>query len=109
MLRASTGGMAFGPRDMLHAFQNVGDALGRLLVITTPSGLDRFFEQSGELPRPVDLEEIAAIGPANWIEFSGPPLGVSDPLQGTAPTPHVQIVAPMSQFDHALISRRPGN
>ena len=25
MLRASTGGMAFGPRGMPHAFQNIGD------------------------------------------------------------------------------------
>ena len=24
----------------------------------------------------------AAIGHANWMEFSGPPLGVSDPQQG---------------------------
>ncbi|MGW6196057.1 cupin domain-containing protein [Kribbella sp. NPDC055110] len=79
MLRASTGGMAFGPRGVPHAFQNVGDAMGRLLVITTPSGLERFFEQSDGLSRPVDPEEIAAIGHASWIEFSGPPLGVSDP------------------------------
>ena len=39
MLRASTGGLAFGPRGMPHAFQNIGDTPGRLLVITTPSGL----------------------------------------------------------------------
>ncbi len=79
MLRASEGGMAFGPRGLPHAFQNVGDALGRLLVITTPSGLERFFEESADLARPVDPEEVAAIGHANWMEFSGPPLAVSDP------------------------------
>lgn len=79
MFWASAGGMAFGPRGLPHAFQNVGDALGRLLVITTPSGLERFFEQTDELPRPVDPEEIAAIGHANWMVFSGPPLSVSDP------------------------------
>ena len=82
MLRASTGGMAFGPRGLPHAFQNVGDAVGRLLVITTPSGLERFFEQSDKLPRPVDPEEIAAIGLANWMQFSGPPLGVPIPCKG---------------------------
>ena len=80
MLRASTGGMAFGPRGVPHAFQNVGDGVGRLLVVTTPSGLERFFEQSDVLPRPVDPLDLAAIGRANWLEFSGPPLGVSDPL-----------------------------
>jgi len=81
MLRASTGGMAFGPRGTPHAFQNIGDVSGRLLVITTPSGLERFFEQSAELlPGPVDPERLAAVGRANWVEFVGPPVGVSDPL-----------------------------
>jgi len=76
MLRASTGGMAFGPRGTPHAFQNIGDAPGRLLVITTPSGLERFFEEFAALaPSPADLETLAALGHANWIEFIGPPLG----------------------------------
>ncbi|RZU12073.1 cupin domain [Kribbella rubisoli] len=80
MLRATTGGMAFGPRGVPHAFQNIGDTVGRLLIITTPSGLERFFEQAGKLSHPVDPEELAAIGRANWLEFGGPPLAVSDPL-----------------------------
>ena len=81
MLRASTGGMAFGPRGTPHCFQNIGDASGRLLVITTPSGLERFFEQSAELlPSPLDPDKLVAVGQANWIEFAGPPVGVSDPL-----------------------------
>jgi mannose-6-phosphate isomerase-like protein (cupin superfamily) len=81
MLRASTGGLAFGPRGTPHCFQNIGDAPGRLLVITTPSGLERFFEQFADLlPGPVDPEKLAAVGHANWLEFVGPPVGVSDPL-----------------------------
>jgi mannose-6-phosphate isomerase-like protein (cupin superfamily) len=81
MLTASTGGMAFGPRGMPHCFQNIGDTLGRLLVITTPSGAERFFEQFAELPPgPVDAQTLAAVGHANWIEFVGPPVAVSDPL-----------------------------
>jgi mannose-6-phosphate isomerase-like protein (cupin superfamily) len=81
MLRASTGGMAFGPRGTPHCFQNIGDASGRLLVITTPSGLERFFEQFAELlPGPVDPEKLAAVGRANWVEFVGSPVGASDPL-----------------------------
>jgi len=80
ILRASTGGMAFGPRGTPHCFQNIGDAPGRLLVITTPSGLERFFEQSAELPGPVEAGTLAAVGRANWMEFVGPPVGVSDPL-----------------------------
>ena len=81
MLRESTGGMAFGPRGTPHCFQNIGDASGRLLVITTPSGLERFFEQFAELPPgPMDPEKLAAVGHANWVEFVGPPVEVSDPL-----------------------------
>jgi mannose-6-phosphate isomerase-like protein (cupin superfamily) len=80
MLRASTGGMAFGPRGTPHCFQNIGDTPGRLLVITTPSGLERFFEQFAALPGPVNSEALAAVGHANWVEFVGPPVGISDPL-----------------------------
>jgi mannose-6-phosphate isomerase-like protein (cupin superfamily) len=80
-LRASTGGMAFGPRGTPHAFENIGDTTGRLLVVTTPSGLERFFEQfAALLPGPVGPDALADIGHVNWVEFVGPPLSVSDPL-----------------------------
>lgn len=45
----------------------------------SPSGLERFFEQADKLPRPVDPEEIAAIGAVNSVDFSGPPLGATTP------------------------------
>jgi hypothetical protein len=73
--------MAFGPRGTAHCFQNIGEAPGRLLVVTTPSGLERFFEQFAEpLAGTADPAKLAAVGLANWIEFVGPPVGVSDPL-----------------------------
>jgi mannose-6-phosphate isomerase-like protein (cupin superfamily) len=80
MLRASAGGMAFGPRGLPHNFQNIGDTPGRLLIVTTPSGVERFFEQFAALPGPADADALAAVGHANWIEFIGPPLAISDPL-----------------------------
>jgi mannose-6-phosphate isomerase-like protein (cupin superfamily) len=81
MLRVSTGGMAFGPRGTPHAFQNIGETPGRLLVITTPSGLERFFEEFAALPPgSAGAEALTAVGNANWVEFIGPPIGVSDPL-----------------------------
>ncbi|HEX5810845.1 MAG TPA: cupin domain-containing protein [Pseudonocardia sp.] len=81
VFRASTGGMAFGPRGIPHAFQNVGAGPGRLLVVSTPSGLERFFEEyAALLPGPVDPAAFAAVGHATGIEFVGPPLAVSDPL-----------------------------
>lgn len=81
VFEVTTGGMAFGPRGIPHAFQNVGDTPGRLLVITTPSGVERFFEQFAELlPGPVDRNKLADVALTNWIEFVGPPLAVSDPI-----------------------------
>jgi hypothetical protein len=50
-------------------------------VITTPSGVERFFEQFAELlPGPVDRNKLADVALANRIEFVGPPLAVSDPI-----------------------------
>jgi len=73
--------MAFGPRGTPHAFQNIGETPGRLLVITTPSGLVRFFEEfAALLPGSPSQETLAAVGHANWVEFVGPPAGISDPL-----------------------------
>jgi mannose-6-phosphate isomerase-like protein (cupin superfamily) len=81
MLRVSTGGLAFGPRGTPHAFQNIGETPGRLLVITTPSGLERFFEEfAALLPGPAVPDALAAVGRTNWIEFHGPPAAASDPL-----------------------------
>jgi len=81
-LRASTGGMAFGPRGTPHAFQNVRDAPGRLLVVTTPSGLEGFFQDFAAQLRTgsVGPETLSEVGRAYGLEFVGPPVGVSDPL-----------------------------
>ncbi|WP_051366942.1 cupin domain-containing protein [Hamadaea tsunoensis] len=79
MLYASAGGLAFGPRGLPHAFQNVGDEPGRLLIVTTPAGIERFFEQFAEAAGPVGPEGIADLGRANWLDFTGPPIGLSEP------------------------------
>jgi uncharacterized RmlC-like cupin family protein len=79
--RVSAGGMAFGPRGVPHGFQNLGDETARLLIITTPAGLERFFEDFAALPPgPLDPEALAIVGRASGIDFVGPPLAVSDPL-----------------------------
>ena len=80
-LSASAGGMAFGPRGMPHAFQNIGESPGRLLIVTTPSGVERFFEQfAQEQVLPAGFDRLRAVGEANWLDFTGPPLSVTDPL-----------------------------
>ena len=81
ILHASTGGLAFGPRGTPHCFQNIGDEPGRLLVVTTPSGLERFFQDfAANSPGPATPQMLAEIGLAHGVEFVGPPVGVSDPI-----------------------------
>ncbi len=77
----ATGGVAFVPRGTPHAFQNLNDTPGRMLVVFAPSGMERFFEQHAALlPGPVVPQRLAEIAEANWMELLGPPLGESDPL-----------------------------
>ena len=46
----SAGTFVFVRRGTPHCFQNVGDAPARILVLFTPSGMERFFERFAELP-----------------------------------------------------------
>ena len=82
MLLASTGGMAFGPRGTPHAFQNIGGEPGRLLIVTTPSGIEEFFQDFDAKRRQgsVGPETLSEVGLAHGVEFVGPPVAVSDPL-----------------------------
>jgi mannose-6-phosphate isomerase-like protein (cupin superfamily) len=77
LFEASAGGMAFGPRGTAHCFHNVDDTPGRLLIVTTPGGLEDFFRDFAAEP---DLEKLGEIGRRHGVDFNGPPLSVSDPL-----------------------------
>ena len=66
MLRASTGGMAFGPRGTPHAFQNIGETPGRLLVVTTPTGSNSPAHRSGSPIRFLPASRNA------WAQSHGP-------------------------------------
>jgi mannose-6-phosphate isomerase-like protein (cupin superfamily) len=82
--RLSKGGMAFGPRDTPHCFQNIGGGPGRLLIICTPAGVERFFQEfaakKSSSPVPTDPGFLAEIGHGYGVDFVGPPLAVSHPL-----------------------------
>ncbi len=41
--RASPGGLVYGPRGVPHAFRNLGEGPGRMLVVATPGGVEDFF------------------------------------------------------------------
>jgi len=57
------------PRGVPHCFQNVGDRPGRLLVVFTPAGMERFFELTGGDPAAFEAT-AAKVG----MEVVGPPL-----------------------------------
>jgi mannose-6-phosphate isomerase-like protein (cupin superfamily) len=79
--RVRAGSFAFVPRGVTHSFQNVGQTAARILVMFTPSGMDRFFEQQAELaPGRGDPEAYEAIAQNNWMRVTGPPLAEADSL-----------------------------
>lgn len=64
------GSFAFGPRGIPHSFRNVGETVGKLLMVTVPSGLEAFFRhvhQASLQGRP-DKEEFVGIMRAHHIE-----------------------------------------
>jgi mannose-6-phosphate isomerase-like protein (cupin superfamily) len=40
----SAGGFAHGPKGIPHSFKNVGETTGMLVMLTKPSGLEKFFK-----------------------------------------------------------------
>ncbi|HEY2626165.1 MAG TPA: cupin domain-containing protein [Candidatus Udaeobacter sp.] len=42
------GGAAFMPRGVMHTFKNAGDQPSRMLIMTTPSGFEKFFARCAE-------------------------------------------------------------
>lgn len=81
VLDAPSGSFVFVPRGTNHCFQNIGDEIGRILVMFTPSGMERFFEEHADLPPGlVDPAVYRAIANRNWMDVVGPPLGESDPI-----------------------------
>ena len=81
IMQAPTGSVVYVPRGVPHCFQNTGDAPAHILILFTPSGMERFFEEVARLPPgPIDLEARRSIARSAWMEFVGPSLAESDPL-----------------------------
>jgi quercetin dioxygenase-like cupin family protein len=75
---APTGSLVFVPRGAVHTWQNAGDSPARMLVLFTPSGMERFFERfaAPSTPGPDTFVEAAE---GTGMEVVGPPLAVSHP------------------------------
>lgn len=44
IIELSAGGFAYGPKGIPHSFKNVGETTGKLVMLTKPSGLEKFFK-----------------------------------------------------------------
>jgi quercetin dioxygenase-like cupin family protein len=66
------GGAAFMPRGVVHTFKNVGEQPSRMLITTTPSGIENFFarcaEEFAKTGGP-DMSRIMEIGMEHGIHF----------------------------------------
>jgi quercetin dioxygenase-like cupin family protein len=67
------GGAAFVPRGVVHTVKNVGDQPSRMLIMTTPSGFEKFFARCAEefaKPGGADMSRIIRIGAEHGIHFA---------------------------------------
>lgn len=81
IFEAPQGAFVFVPRGTAHCFQNLEDHPSRILVMFTPSGMERFFEDHARLiTDTVDPDLYREIAARSWMEVTGPPLGESHPL-----------------------------
>jgi quercetin dioxygenase-like cupin family protein len=69
-IRAKEGTTIFAPRDVPHHYKCVSQMPGRLLVVISPAGFERFFEEVNGL---ADVERVMAIGKKYGLEFLPPP------------------------------------
>lgn len=81
ILDAPAGSFVFVPRGTAHCLQNTSDAPARLMVMFTPAGMERFFEEHATLPAgPIDPAVYREIARRSGMSVAGPPLAESDPL-----------------------------
>ena len=79
VVQATTGDFVHIPCGTVHGFRNSGSASARLLLIFSPGGLERFFEETLEqvedrsAPQPDNMDEVVeryvAAAPKHGLEF----------------------------------------
>jgi quercetin dioxygenase-like cupin family protein len=55
------GSSVFAPRGSVHAYQNFHDEAARILVMVTPAGHDRFFQEVTELNRGLSQPDFVGV------------------------------------------------
>jgi len=74
-----TGGFAYMPAELPHAFLNLTDQPAELIIVFAPGGGHTFFEELGPATRTAnpDRAEIAAIFERHGMTLLGPPLSAN--------------------------------
>ncbi|MCL4692798.1 MAG: cupin domain-containing protein [Candidatus Hydrogenedentes bacterium] len=74
---ASPGDFAYFPRGVAHTYARVGEAPGRLLILTNPGGCEAFFREVDALGADgaPDIAAVEAAAAKHGVEFVGPPIG----------------------------------
>jgi quercetin dioxygenase-like cupin family protein len=74
--RCEEGGFAYLPAGVPHAFLNLTDEPGEIIVVYTPGGGHRFYEELGPLTRngAPDRATVAALFEKYGMTLLGPPL-----------------------------------
>jgi len=69
-IELGAGGFAYGPKGIPHSFKNVGETTGTLLMLTRPSGLEKFFKDvhQASLQERLGKETFVAIMRLHHIE-----------------------------------------
>jgi mannose-6-phosphate isomerase-like protein (cupin superfamily) len=62
------GGVICVPRGAVHRFQNVGDTMGRIMVVVTPGGFEGFFPAVDAVPG-ATMDEIGQIAARYNLRF----------------------------------------
>lgn len=70
------------PKGSLHTFRNTGSTAAKMLIVVTPSGLEKFFAEVGQEMKdrlappppvtPADIEKLLAVAPKYGIEIRLP-------------------------------------
>ena len=75
IFRASEGGFVYMPKQVPHAFFNLTEEVGQVIVVYTPGGGHKFYEEFGPVARSgADRAAIAAVFAKHDMTLLGPPL-----------------------------------
>ena len=68
--KTTKGGMVVLPKEIPHAFKNIGNTTGKTLVVLVPGGMEKVFEDLDAMPPgPPDIGKINAITMKYGVEF----------------------------------------